>query len=573
MTPKTNSSNKKKRRYIANCECGAISEYIKAVLTGKIKTSKEIKASCRIIRDEFMRGNIEVNLELYEKYIKIGFLFFPEIFLWQQFATAVSLCTFYKGTKRARWNKVLFVIGRGNGKDGMIAWWSVCLTSRYHNVLHYDVDIIANNMTQSLRPILDIEYMIDDKKKKKLLEKIGDSIISYKTDSHINARSSDAKQQDGLRSGAVIFNEIHAYENYSRLNVMITGLGKIEDPRTFYFTTNGDVRGGVLDDYLDTAKDVLSGEVDDKRFLYLVYKLDDKKEVYDESNWVKANPSLPYRESLKDELVDEFDIWKKRPANLPAFLQKRMNLPEMPTDQEVVPWEVIQKTNQKYDYDKLRGKHCVLGIDLSRTTDWTAINFLFYDAEIQKFICINHAFICANNKDLSGIKAPYQDWCNAGYGTIVNEKEIDPEIPIAYAIEKANQNDWTIDCVVIDDFKKGVLQHTLSQYGFSKEDDNLTIIRPSNIAQTIPSIERSFINEKLIWGDNAMLRWATNNTKVIPWKPAKTTGDNDLGNQLYAKINARFRKNDPFMAFAHSFVKSDILIDTQDNTFDLPRGF
>ena len=104
--------------------------------------------------------------------------------------------------------------------------------------------------------------------------------------------------------------------------------------------------------------------------------------------------------------------------------------------------------------------------------------------------------------------------------------------------------------------------------------ENLKVIRPSDIAEVIPIIERSFINEKLIWGKNSMLRWATNNTKVIPWKRTKTTGDNDLGNQLYAKINPRFRKTDPFMAFVHSMVIREFIEEEYVDIDDIGnRGF
>ena len=107
-----------------------------------------------------------------------------------------------------------------------------------------------------------------------------------------------------------------------------------------------------------------------------------------------------------------------------------------------------------------------------------------------------------------------------------------------------------------------------------KDLENLEVIRPSQIAEVVPIIERAFINERLIWKDNPMLRWATNNTKVIAWKRTKTTGDNDLGNQLYAKINPRFRKTDPFMAFVHSMVRREDIEGEYADYDDLTmRGF
>lgn len=553
-------------------KCKEAYNYLQNVIKKKILVSKEMYAQCLIIDKEFKSGKLEVNKELYDKYIKIGFLFFNEIFDWQRFATCVCLCTFYKKTNVPRWYKVLIEVGRGNGKDGMIAWWSCCLTSTYHGVEHYDIDIIANNLDQATRPILDIKYMAKDKEKEDFYEKIGDSIISYATDSFINARSSDAKMQDGLRSGAVVFNEVHAFENYKRLNVMITGLGKIEDPRQFYFTTNGEVRGGVLDDMLDTAQDVLTGVYDDKGFLYLIYKLDDRKEASNQNMWVKANPSLPYRKNLLRQITDEFDIWNRDPDKMPAFLQKRMNLPEMPSDTEVVPWELIVKTNQEYDWRKLDGMSCVLGIDLSKTTDWTAVNLLFYDDEIDKYICINHAFICGESKDLSGIKAPYQDWCEKGFGDIVQCKDLDPRIPISWAFDLADEHGYKIEHVCIDDFKKAMLSSILEEYGYSRENENLTLIRPLLIAPIVPIIERAFINERIIVGDNPMFRWAVNNTKLTTWKP-KSTGDTDMGNQLYGKINKRFRKTDPFMAFVHSMIKASLLEEVSYVSIDQFRGF
>ena len=53
------------------------------------------------------------------------------------------------------------------------------------------------------------------------------------------------------------------------------------------------------------------------------------------------------------------------------------------------------------------------------------------------------------------------------------------------------------------------------------------------------------------WGDDPVLRWATNNTKRIPY--GKRAGT-DRGSFVYAKFEAKSRKTDPFMALVASIV-------------------
>ena len=65
------------------------------------------------------------------------------------------------------------------------------------------------------------------------------------------------------------FNEIHQYEDYKNINVFTTGLGKKKHPRRSYYTTNGDVREGPLDDLLETSEQILRGGEPDNGLLPL----------------------------------------------------------------------------------------------------------------------------------------------------------------------------------------------------------------------------------------------------------------------------------------------------------------
>ena len=96
------------------------------------------------------------------------------------------------------------------------------------------------------------------------------------------------------------------------------------------------------------------------------------------------------------------------------------------------------------------------------------------------------------------------------------------------------------------------MAEALGKIGFdAKERKNLKLVRPSDIMQIVPVIESCFVNHYFVWGDNPLLRWATNNTKLI--RAGKKQGT-DTGNYYYGKIEAKSRKTDPFMAQVHSVV-------------------
>lgn len=71
-----------------------------------------------------------------------------------------------------------------------------------------------------------------------------------------------------------------------------------------------------------------------------------------------------------------------------------------------------------------------------------------------------------------------------------------------------------------------------------------------------PVIQDCFDRGLFTWGDVPHLRWAVNNTKRV--RSSRKVGV-DTGNFIYAKIEAKSRKTDPFMALAASMVIEPLL--------------
>ena len=527
-----------------------VQEWIDIVEQDQYRCCEEQHLLVEHVKKCFAEEDIYIDQEQLSNYMKICRTYIPfDLFPWQRFVITLHDCTYWRDTGQPRWPDLFCMIGRGAGKDGTIATESMCLTSPYHGIREYDVDICANNEEQAIRPVQDLTGFFEDpavqKKIKKFYHWTKERIISVKTRSVIKGRTNSPKGKDGLRSGIVIFNEIHQYPNYDNINVFTTGLGKKKHPRRSYYTTNGDVREGPLDDILADGEDVLRSGADDNGTLYFICKLDSKEEVDDEANWTKANPSLPYLPDLQLETRKEYKEWKKNPDRLPAFMSKRMNLPESAKESAVAEWDAIAGTNQ--EIPDLKGWNCTVGIDYASTTDWVAVNLHFRKGNDR--YDINKAWMCSASRDIPRIKAPWQEWCKTEYLEYVDDIEIHPSIPANYIYEMGKI--YNITMVAIDSYRYSLLSDALSKVGISKEKKNLMLVRQTDIIKVVPVIDHCFLNGYFHWGDNPVLRWGANNTKTIRY--GRDVGA-DKGSFVYAKIEAKSRKNDTFMSLVASMV-------------------
>lgn len=542
-----------------NCD-SRIEAYMEAVESEMIRSSKEVKALVAHVRYCFETEDIYVNQQQLEDYIGLAKYFpYDEIFPWQQFVIGLHDCTYWKDSGTPRWPDLFCLIGRGAGKDGTIALEATALTSPYNGIREYDVDICANNEDQALRPVKDIVNAFEQPKYLKKLKRFyywtTEKVVGLDTKSTILGRTNNPGGKDGLRSGLVVFNEIHQYEDYKNINVFTTGLGKKKHPRRSYYTTQGDVREGPLDDLLETSEEILFAGNPDNGLLPFICRLDSKEEVHNEKNWEKANPSLPYLPTLMEEIRKEYRDWKKHPERLTAFMIKRMNWPDGTSEIKVCNYEKIKATNRQLP--DLEGRVCTCGIDFSKITDLVSVNLHFREGNFR--YDLNHSWLCLQSKDIPRIKAPWREWAERGLIDLVDDVEIHPEIIVEYIARQMEF--YSIKMMAIDDFRYTLMARCLKTIGFDgKTYKNLKMVRPSDIMRVATVIDSCFANDYFVWGDNPVLRWAVNNTKMV--RHGRKMGkedDIDIGNYVYAKIEAKSRKTDPFLALAASMTVEDAI--------------
>lgn len=514
-----------------------------------------------LVTNAFETEDIYVDSEQAINYFGLSkYLGYEQLFEWEEFCLGLHLCTYWRVDGMPRWPDLFALIGRGAGKDGVISLEAMALTSPYNPIREYDVDICANNEDQATRPVKDLIAAFDrhEAKMKKFYKWTQERIQGIKMNSYIKGHTNNAKGKDGLRSGCVIFNEYHAYENYANVNVFTTGLGKKPHPRRSIYTTDGDVVDGPLDELMKDAEDILFNGSPDNGLLPFICKLDSKEEVHEEKYWNKANPSLRYRKSLLLEIRKEYKEWAKNPARLPAFMTKRMNCRESNQELKITSWENIKATNQPIPEEKeMIGWECTVGIDFTKTTDWAGVNAHFKIGDIR--YDINHAWICMQSPELHRLKCPYKDWAQKGDITLVYEPEINPKVICDYIASLKRK--FRIKKVALDSFRYALLRDYLFDIGFSDELGNIIMVRPSDIMKIYPIIDRCFANHYFHWGDKPHLRWSANNCKLVKAKKSTLAmnGENEVGNYLIGKIEPKSRKTDPFMALVASMVPEDEL--------------
>ena len=243
---------------------------------------------------------------------------------------------------------------------------------------------------------------------------------------------------------------------------------------------------------------------------------------------------------------------KATPDYYPEFLAKRCNFPISDPQMAVAEWEDILHCTQEPLFVTGIGSPCVGGLDYTKTNDFCECSLTFRNGA--DYYSIHHGFICRNSRDLPNIHAPVMEWAKYGWCEIVDDVEINPDLPVQWFASMAQK--YNIMMIGIDNYRYSWLNSAFKKIlgfdAFDKEDKRIYLVRPSDIAKAAPIINSALLNHK-VSGWDRMMCWYCNNTKKIL---------DTKGNVYYGKIEPALRKTDGFMAWVHSMCCIDFLPET-----------
>lgn len=537
-----------------------VKKYIKEYRDGNIKLNKE-----RIQLIEYLEKHVLNRDDIYfdEKQIDQAIRYMEKWFFplepYQKFITAFLFLK-YKETDRLFYRRFLIMLGRGGGKNGFISAISSYLQSELHGVKGYNISIVANTEDQAKTSFEEVYNVIDESpvlQRSFNLTKM--RITNKKTKSFLRFRTSNPKSKDGGREGMVVFDEIHMYETAKVVRTMRGGLGKVPYPREIYIGTDGYVREGFSDNMKKQAQEILEGQDPDANMFPFICKLDDEDEVDDLTMWEKANPMFSepmsdYAINLFETVKEEYDDLARDPSGREEFMTKRMNFPEEDIEKSVATWDEIWATGHLTKYEdanqmlrpipELSNLVCVGGLDYARIKDFASVGLLFKVGD--DYIWKTHSFVRGGFLKKVKLEAPIREWEQKGLLTIVEGEVIDIKHIVNWFVEMRQY--YGLNTIVADMFRLDLVKQALENEGFELE----FIRNPKAIHSLLaPKVETAFAKRNIIFGDNPLMRWFTNNVYV------KIKPD---GNKEYLKIDELTRKTDGFQAFIHALYKADDIL-------------
>lgn len=248
---------------------------------------------------------------------------------------------------------------------------------------------------------------------------------------YICTLSGDSKSLDGLDVSFAVLDELAAWKTRGVYDLVKQAVGAREQPLIMAISTQGFIRDSIWDSQLEYANRWLDDEVDDDRFIALLYEMDDRSEMYDESAWPKSNPGLvtvkrmEYMRSMSQKARND-------PQFVPTFLTKDLDIPANQAAAFLTYEECVN--TETYEVPSGVQPYCIIGFDAADFIDLTAARALFMlpgDSHIyERSMYWMPAVQAEIDSNMQGERdaVPYQMWAAKGYLRLVDQNNVPRQV-------------------------------------------------------------------------------------------------------------------------------------------------
>lgn len=312
-------------------------------------------------------------------------------------------------------------------------------------------------------------------------------ILNKANGSKIFKLSDRTRSKEGRNIDFAIVDETHEMQTNVIGKSIEQSQSLKDNPKFINITTEGFVIDGYLDEELEKARKVISGEDDTiagKRFLPWLYTQDSEEEIWrDPKTWVKSNPSLGTIKKWS-YLEEQMEVARNFKGDRIFVLSKDFNIKQ----NGVESWLNLEDYDYEnvYDLEDFRGSYCLGAVDLAETTDLTCAKVLLMKPNDKKKYIYTMYFIPESklkNSDDKDAGAEYEEWAKDGWMTITEGNDIDLSLVADWFYSLYEDYDIRLyKCGYDDKFSRDFLKK-MDSYGWARESEEMIMILQN--AQTL----------------------------------------------------------------------------------------
>ena len=490
-------------------------KYANDVIQNKIVCCSNIKLACQRFQEDLNRDDLDFREDVVDRAISFistmkhfkgkasgqNFILEP----WQQFVVANIVGFYWKGTNDRRYSSSYIEVSRKNGKTALAA--ALCL---YFLIADgedgAEVDLAANSREQAK---IAFEFCYEFAKQ---LDPSGKYLTSHLKGIKFNVNASqlkvfaaDASKLDGFNASFGLIDEYHAAKNSKVRDVIKSSMGMRQNPHLCTITTAGFDKTLPCYQLRSTAIEILHKLKEDDSMFIAIYSLDDNDDWTDESNWIKCTPNMNVTVTQK-YIREQVKSALNNPSEEVGVKTKTLNL-WCDSAEVWLPDTYIVKSTRNVDLTSFQDELCYIGVDLSATSDLTAVSYLVVKDGIYYFK--NYYYLPESCLVDNSNREKYRLWKNTGQLTLTSGNVTDYDYitkdMLRYqdilSIQKVGYDKWNATQWAIQATEEGL---PLEEYSQSI----------GNFNQPTKELERLILSGKVVIDNNEITRWCFSNVHI-----------------------------------------------------------
>jgi phage terminase large subunit-like protein len=526
-------------------------QYAVEVCSGKRVAGPDIRAACarhlRDLKEGPARGLVwdleEANKaqRFYKNVLKLNggqFEGLPFVLLpWQAFIIG-SLFGWKAGDGTRRFRNAYVETGKGSGKSPLAAGIGLKgLTA--DGEARAEIYAAATKKDQAMILFRDAVAMVQQSPElARRLKTSGAGLniwnLAYLTTGSFFRPIASDDGQSGPRPHIALIDEVHEHKTNHVVEMMRAGTKSRRQALIFMITNSGGNMAGPCWEYHEYGSRVAAGEIQDDGFFAYICSLDEGDDpINDEGCWFKSNPSLldadlPGLKYLREQVTEARGMPSKE------AMVRRLNFCQWTGAES--PWlsaDVWKGAARDFDWRQLRGRRAYAGLDLSSTTDLTALVFLVEPVlDGEPWMLVPFAWLPEDGlaRKAEHDRVPYVQWQAMGYlettpGRAISKRSVLQRLSALcefFEVVAVAYDRWRMEDLIAMANDDGVTLPHMVAFGQGYKD----------MSPAVEHFEELLLNGRLVHPNHPILNWCANN--------AVTTSD-DAGNRKPSKEKANGR--------------------------------